>query len=174
MYGNVKKMVLASLFIAIEIITTRFLSIQTPIIRISLDFIPLALSAIILGPYTAGIVAAIADIFGMLIFSRGGAYFPGFTFSSFVSGFLYGVILHKKRITLKRCFFAVITVLIVISVGLNTIWLVIITNKGAFAILSARIVKDMIMLPIQTFLIYYVWRTIESTVKSTLIFNKTF
>ncbi len=174
MYGNVKKMVLASLFIAIEIITTRFLSIQTPIIRISLDFIPLALSAIILGPYTAGIVAAIADIFGMLIFSRGGAYFPGFTFSSFVSGFLYGVILHKKRITLKRCFFAVITVLIVISVGLNTIWLVIITNKGAFAILSARIVKDMIMLPVQTFLIYYVWRTIESTVKSTLIFNKTF
>ncbi|AEY65352.1 folate family ECF transporter S component [Clostridium sp. BNL1100] len=174
MYGNVKKMVLASLFIAIEIITTRFLSIQTPIIRISLDFIPLALSAIILGPYTAGVAAAIADIFGMLIFSRGGAYFPGFTLSAFVSGFLYGFILNQKQITVKRCFFAVLTVIISTSVVLNTIWLVIITNKAAFAILSARVVKDLIMLPIQTFFIYYVWRAIESTVKNTLILNKTF
>ncbi|EPR09228.1 folate family ECF transporter S component [Ruminiclostridium papyrosolvens] len=174
MYGNVKKMVLASLFIAIEIITTRFLSIQTPINRISLDFIPLALSAIILGPYTAGVTAAIADIFGMLIFPKGGAYFPGFTLSAFVSGFLYGFILYQKKITIKRCFFAVLTVIISTSLVLNTIWLVIITNKAAFAILSARIVKDLIMLPIQTFFIYYVWRAIESTVKNTLIFNKTF
>ncbi|WP_024833629.1 folate family ECF transporter S component [Ruminiclostridium josui] len=174
MYGNVKKMVLASLFIAIEIITTRFLSIQTPIIRISLDFIPLALSAIILGPYTAGVAAAIADIFGMLIFSRGGAFFPGFTLSAFVSGFLYGIILYQKKITIKRCFFAVLTVVISTSLVLNTIWLVIITNKAAFVILSARIVKDLIMLPIQTFVIYYLWRAIEATVKSTLIFNKTF
>ncbi len=174
MYLNVKKLVLASLFIAIEIITTRFLSIQTPIIRISLDFIPVALSAIILGPYTAGVTAAIADIFGMMIFSRGGAYFPGFTLSAFVSGFLYGSILHKKRITLTRCFFAVLTVIISTSIVLNTIWLVIITNKGAFAILGARIVKDMLMMPIQTFLIYYVWRSVESALKSTLIFNKTF
>ncbi len=174
MYGNVKKMVLASLFIAIEIITTRFLSIQTPIIRISLDFIPVALSAIILGPYTAGVAAALADILGMLIFSNGGAYFPGFTFSSFVSGFLYGIILFKKKITIKRCFLAVLAVLISTSLVLNTIWLVIITNKAAFAILSARIVKDLIMLPIQTFFIYYVWSAIKSTVKSTLIFYKTF
>ncbi len=174
MYGNVKKMVLASLFIAIEIITTRFLSIQTPINRISLDFIPLALSAIILGPYTAGVVAAIADIFGMMIFSRGAAYFPGFTLSAFVSGVLYGVILYKKKITIKRCFLAVLTVIISTSIVLNTIWLVIITNKAAFAILSARVVKDLIMLPIQTLFIYYVWRGIESTVKNTLIFNKTF
>ncbi|ACL75749.1 folate family ECF transporter S component [Ruminiclostridium cellulolyticum] len=174
MHSNVKKIVLASLFIAIEIIATRFLSIQTPIIRISLDFIPVALSAIILGPYTSGVAAAIADIFGMLLFSKGVAYFPGFTLSSFVSGFLYGIILHKKKITLKRCFFAVVTVMIIISLGLNTIWLLIITNNGAFAILSARIVKDMTMLPIQTFLIYYVWRAIESTVKSTSTFYKTF
>ncbi len=110
----------------------------------------------------------------MLIFSRGGAFFPGFTLSAFVSGFLYGIILYQKKITIKRCFFAVLTVVISTSLVLNTIWLVIITNKAAFVILSARIVKDLIMLPIQTFVIYYLWRAIEATVKSTLIFNKTF
>lgn len=168
MFSNVKKMVLASLIIALEVITTRLLSIQTPIIRVSLDFIPVAVSAIMFGPLTAGVAAAIADILGMLIFSKGMPYFPGFTLSAFVSGFLYGSILYKKKVTLKRCFFAVISVIITTSIVLNTIWLVIITENGAFAILSDRIVKDIIMLPIQTFLICYVWKAIEVTAARTL------
>ncbi|HEX2927504.1 MAG TPA: folate family ECF transporter S component [Ruminiclostridium sp.] len=168
MHNNVKKMVLAGLFIALEIITTRFLSIQTPIIRISMDFIPVALSAVMLGPFSAGIAAAIADILGMLIFSKGAAYFPGFTLSAFMSGFLYGIMLYKKKVTLTRSFLAVLSVTICTSIVLNTIWLVIITRNGAIAILSARILKDAVMLPVQAFMICYISKALEAAVTHSL------
>jgi ECF transporter S component (folate family) len=167
MYNKIRGMVLAGLFVALEIILTRFLSVENSIIRISFEFIPIAISAIVLGPVTAGIAAAIADIMGMMIFPKG-AYFPGFTFSAFVSGFLYGLILYKKKVTILRCFFSALAVTVVASLVMNTIWLVIITKNGVFAILGPRIVKDLIFLPLKTFLVYFVWKAVELTTRRTL------
>lgn len=55
-----------------------------------------------------GIGAAAADFIGMMLFPVGGAYFPGFTISAFLSAGIYGVLLYKKPKNLTRISMAVI------------------------------------------------------------------
>lgn len=157
MHDKIRKILFLGLFISLEIILTRFISVENSIIRISFEFIPIAISAILFGPLTAGGAAAIADILGMMIFPKG-PYFPGFTLSAFISGYLYGVILYKKKITLVRTFVAALAVNLTITLVLNTIWLIYLTQNGAYAILTARAVKCLVFIPIQTFMVYFTWK----------------
>lgn len=167
MNNNTRNILFISLFISLEIILTRFLSVEYSIVRISFEFIAIAISAILFGPVTAGVAAAIADVLGMLIFPKG-AYFPGFTLSAFVSGYLYGIILYKKKITIVRSFVAAIVVIITTSLILNTIWLIYLTGNGAYAILAARSIKCIVFLPIQTFMIYYTWKYVGPIISGTI------
>jgi len=167
MHDKTRNILFVGLFISLEIILTRFLSVESPIVRISFEFIPIAISAILFGPVTAGVAAAIADVLGMLIFPKG-AYFPGFTLSAFVTGFLYGLILYKKKVTIVRSFFAALAVIVTASLVLNTIWLVYLTKNGAYAILTARIIKSLVFLPIQTIMVYFTWKYIGPVISGSV------
>ncbi|MGM9532761.1 folate family ECF transporter S component, partial [Intestinibacter sp.] len=92
--NNVKKLVEISLLIALEIILTRFCSINTPIVRIGFGFLPIATIAMMYGPLSAGIAYAIGDILGMMIFPSS-SFFPGFTLTAFLTGVAYGLVLYK-------------------------------------------------------------------------------
>ncbi len=140
------------LFIALEVILTRFLAIQTPIVRISFTFLPIALSAMLFGPLFGGIAAALADLVGMMLFPSG-PFFPGFTLTAFMTGAIYGLFLYKKPATLVQISLAVIVVTVVITLGLDTVWLWLITGQGIWAILPVRIIKALIMAPIQVVVI---------------------
>lgn len=146
-----------ALFISLNIIFARFLSIQTPIIRIGFGFLPTALCAIMFGPLIGGITGAVADILGMVIFPKG-AYFPGFTLSAFIGGVIYGVILHKKKISLLRSALAVALIIVFVDTIMNTIWLSMITGKAALGLLIPRFIKNLIMFPIQSGLVYVMWK----------------
>lgn len=164
---KIRDVMFVGLFISLEIILTRFLSIPFTIVRISFGFIPIAICAILFGPVMAGVAAAIADVLGMLIFPKG-AYFPGFTLSAFISGFLYGLILYKKKITIVRTFFAMLIVTVVCSFVLNTIWLIFLTGNGAYAILTVRLITYSIFLPVQTIVVYFTWKYIGPVISGSM------
>ena len=145
---NLKPLVQTALLIALEIILSRFLSISTPIVKIGFSFLPIAVIAILHGPFYAAAGWALADIIGALLFPIGG-YFPGFTLTALLSGLVYGVALHRHDKNIWRTVTAVLLVLLLLDLGLNTLWLVIITGKGYLALLPTRVVKCVIMLPIQ-------------------------
>lgn len=149
---NVKKLTVISMLIAVEIILTRFLAITTPIVRIGFGFLPTAVIAIMYGPVYAGLAAAIADIIGMILFPSG-AYFPGFTLTAFLTGVTYGIFLHNKKINIINISAAVIVIAIVLNLGLDTVWLQIITGKAYLALFPARIIKCIIVAPVQILLI---------------------
>ncbi|MEW9123937.1 MAG: folate family ECF transporter S component [Thermotaleaceae bacterium] len=154
---NTRKMVFLALFIALEVILTRFLSIQTPIVRIGFTFLPIAISAMMFGPVFAGVAAALADILGMMLFSAGAAYFPGFTLTAFLTGAIFGICLYQKPKTLLRISLAVIIISVGVNLGLDTIWLWMITGKGIAVLLPARLIKCLIMIPIQVPMIHIIW-----------------
>jgi ECF transporter S component (folate family) len=106
-------LVLMGLFISLEVVLTRFIAIETPIIRIGFGFLPIAISAIMFGPVIGGLTATIADIIGMIIAPKA-AYFPGLTFSAFMTGFIYGLFLHKKNKSILKIFLAVLTITLAI------------------------------------------------------------
>ena len=136
-----------ALFIALEIILSRFLSFNVWNMKIGFNFIPVVIAAIILGPVAGGIVAAAGDFLGAILFPIG-AYFPGFTLTAFLTGVVWGIFLHKKR-TNKRLFFAVLINQLVLSLLLNSIWISILYGTPFLPLLYARIVQCAILGPIQ-------------------------
>jgi len=141
------------LLISMEIVLTRFFSIQTPIVRIGFGFIPIMIASVMFGPVLGGLTGAFSDILGMMLFPKG-TYFPGFTLSAFISGMIYGIILYRSPKNMLRIIIAVSIVVIVVDLGLNTYWLSIITGKGVVALFVPRLIKSIIMLPIQSLLIF--------------------
>lgn len=156
---DVKKLIQISLLIAIEVILTRFCSIQTPIVRIGFGFVPIAIIAMMYGPLSAGIAYVIGDLLGMALFPSG-AFFPGFTLTAFLTGVVYGVFLYNKPKTWVRILGAALTVCLVLNLCLDTYWLYILMGKGYEALLPTRIIKAGIMIPIQTFMIGIIWNKV--------------
>lgn len=161
---TVRGLVLISLFIALQIILTRFCSIQTPIVRIDLNFLAVSMCSIIFGPIWGGIAAAAADFIGVQLFPSSGAYFPGFTITMFLMGMTYGVFLHERKKSYANIACAVIIVTMFLSLFLDTIWITMLTGKGFIVLLPTRLTKAAIMLPVQILLIDRVWKTIGSEV----------
>ena len=157
--NNVKKLVEISLLIALEIILTRFCSINTAILRIGFGFLPIAIIAMMYGPLSAGIAYAIGDLLGMMIFPSG-SFFPGFTLTAFLTGVVYGLVLYKKPKTWGRIILAVCIVCLGINLCLDTVWLHILMGQGYLELLPTRVLKVAVMIPIQTILIGIVWKKI--------------
>ena len=156
---DVKKLIQISLLIAIEIILTRFCSINTPIVRIGFGFLPIAIIGMMYGPLSAGVAYAIGDLLGVALFPTG-SFFPGFTITAFLTGIVYGVFLYNKPKTWPRIIGAVLTVCLVINLGLDTLWLSILMGKGYIALLPTRIMKAVLMIPVQTFIIGIIWKKV--------------
>lgn len=154
--SKVTRLITIGLFIAIEIILTRFLSINTPLVRIGFGFLPVAMLGILYGPLWAGLAYALGDIIGIMLFPSG-AFFPGFTLSAALTGLVYGLILHKKTVTWQRTVVAAAIVCFGINLILDTFWLYILMDEAVIGILPTRIVKSLIMFGIQTITIPLVW-----------------
>lgn len=162
MSKNNKTVTLVTLafMIALEIILTRFLSVDVAgIARIGFGFIPVAMVAIMYGPWFAGGGYALGDILGMLIFPKG-AFFPGFTLTACLTGIIFGLILYKKEITWKRSLLAAVIVVVSMNLFLDTYWLHILMGQGFLAMLPLRIIKCGFEIPVQAILIPLVWNKV--------------
>ncbi len=80
---------------AMEIVLNRFFSFNVWNQKIGLSFIPVVLAAMMFGSLAGGIVGALGDLMGAVLFPIG-PYFPGFTVVAFLQGGLFGVLLYRK------------------------------------------------------------------------------
>jgi ECF transporter S component (folate family) len=159
MKNRARKIAFAGMFIALNIVLTRFLSQMIYIgglqaIRLSFGEIPLMLSGIILGPVYGGITGALADLIGYPINAQG-AYFPGFTITAALSGLLPGLMskLVKKEWTWLSLTVVVSITTVITSLLLNTLWLNIMIGKAFVALLPPRIIASLILIPIYVIVI---------------------
>jgi ECF transporter S component (folate family) len=135
------------MLIAVEVVLTRFFSISTPIVRIGFGFLPVSLAGMLYGPLWAGCAAAMGDVIGALLFPAG-AFFPGFTLTAFLTGFTYGALLWRRR-DWSRIILSVAIISLLLNLCLDTFWLRMITGKGYAGLLPARIIKSLILAPVQ-------------------------
>ncbi|MBS4540117.1 folate family ECF transporter S component [Clostridium sp. D2Q-11] len=96
---NTRHLVAASLLTAISIILTRMFSLIIPIagvqaLRIGFGGIPVMISGILFGPIIGALTGTVADLIGFMLNPMGGPYFPGFTLSAALSGFIPGLFYH--------------------------------------------------------------------------------
>ena len=101
------RIVLMAMLAAIQIVLSRWLSINLWNLDIGFAFVPIAMAGMLLGPVGAALTGAVADIIGATLFPSG-AFFPGFTLTAFITAFGYGFFLQKKQsmtnILLPCCF----------------------------------------------------------------------
>lgn len=149
---KLKKVILAGLLLAAAIVFNRFLSIKTPIVVISFGFIPKIIIATMFGPWWSMLLFGLADLIGALLFPFG-AYFVGYTASAVISGFIYGMFLHrKKKIPAKTYLWKLIVACLlsnlICNLLLNSVWIYVTTKKAISVILPTRIVKELVTVPI--------------------------
>jgi len=150
-----KDLVIMAFLMTTEIIFTRFLAIQTPVVRIGFGFLPMSMMAILYGPFWTGLAYVACDLLGMAIFPRG-VFIPGFTLTAFLTGVIYGLVLHNKPITWGRVFIAALIVGLFCNLFLDTIWLHIHFGQAILVLLPMRLLRVGITIPLQTVLIYVV------------------
>lgn len=149
-----KRIAVMGMLVALEAIIARFGTLRpTESIRISLDFIPIVVTAVLFGPVPAMIISILADVLGAFLFPVG-PYFPGFTVTAALTGLLYGLMLYRSQ-AMPRVAAAVLLHQGILSLLLNTLWLKVLYGMPYWPTLAGRlpqcgilIVLEMVLIPI--------------------------
>ena len=140
-----------ALLVAIEIVLSRFCSINAWNTKIGFNFLPIALAAMLYGPLCAAIVAALGDFLGVVLFPIG-PYFPGFTVTALLTGLLFGAFLRKNPSIFRICACVAVKE-IVLGLCLNTFWLSILYKSPFFPLFLSRIFPQCAVLIVVEFLL---------------------
>lgn len=152
---NLKSMVMAAMLLAIAVVLGFFTLQLTEFIKIGFAYIANEFAGMMFGPVVGSLIGALADILKYMV-NPTGPFFPGFTISGFFGGLIYGIVLYKKPLSIKRIIIANTLVTILVNLLLNTYWLTLLYGNAYMALLPARVVKQIIMLPIEVILFYAV------------------
>ncbi len=155
---NVHTLVSMAVLIAAEVVLSRFLSFSVWNMKIGFAFLPVVVAAMLLGPLKAGIVGGVADLLGAVLFPIG-AYFPGFTLTAFLMGFVFGLFLYREA-TLTRILCAVGINQLVLSLLLNTLWISILYDSPYVPLAVTRLTQCAILIPVQIILLGIMTKTI--------------
>lgn len=161
---STKMLATLSILVAMEVIIARFGTIRpTESIKISLDFIPIVIAAILYGPVPAVIMSILADVLGAFLFPVG-PFFPGFTLTAAVTGLIYGLLLHKSQ-SMPRVVCAVVLQQLVCSMVINTFWLHVLYGLPYLPTMAARLVQCAVVTALQIVVIPLIAKTVLSVHK---------
>lgn len=151
---NVRSVSMIGVLVALEMVLTRFLTIHTWNLKIGFSFVPVVVAAILYGPVTAGLVAAIGDVIAAVLFPVG-AFFPGFTLSAFLTGIVFGLFLKKSQ-SAVRIAGSVVAAQFVISQILNTYWIAFLYGSPYLPLFATRIYQTAVMTVVESVSIYLI------------------
>lgn len=143
------------MLVALEVVLNRFLSINTFGLKIGFSFVPIVFAAIFFGPLTAGVIYAVSDFIGAVLFPIG-PYFPGFTVSAALMGIIYGIFLYGKE---KPKFFKnvlppVLINSVLLGLFVNTAWVSILySSKTYWGWFIYRLPEYALLIPVSVLLI---------------------
>ncbi len=144
---STKKLVTMGLLVALQIILSRFFSINAWNFKIGFSFLPIAVAGMLFGPVGGVAVATVADVVGALLFPSG-QFFPGFTLTALLGGLVWGFFLYKKQSN-GRILCAVLIEQLILSLLLNTLWISILYSSPFVPLMASRVVQCAVLGPVQ-------------------------
>ena len=146
---NTRKLALSAMLITLDLVLTRVLAINTPLMKIGFGFAAVAVSAMLFGPFWAMLTAALGDIVGALLVPVG-AFFPGFTLTAAVTGLIYGLCLYGHRGSVARPVMAALLNCLLVTLLCNTALIAYISGNDYKVLFMARIVQFLVMFPLES------------------------
>ena len=159
---KIRSITLVSMLGAISIILGSLTVMIGDFLKINFNLLPNSLVFYLFGPVVGAVYGATMDILTFIVRPTG-TFFFGFTLSAIFTGIIYGIALYTKPISLRRFFFANLIHMVFINILLNTYWLTILIGQGFLILLPIRTLKAIIMLPIETLLMYTVINRLEAS-----------
>ena len=154
-----KPLVMLALLVALNLVLGRPpLSFLIWSNKIGFGFVPVVVAAWLYGPLAAGVVGAAGDFLGAVLFPVG-AYFPGFTATAFVSGVVFGLLLHRSQ-SLPRTLAATLVNQLVLGLLVNTYWISYISGATFGGLLVSRVIQCVIMLALEFIVITLLRKTL--------------
>lgn len=164
-----RHLTLAAMLTALEVILGK-LSVGDPaVLKIGLGFIATALVGYCLGPWMGGMVMIINDLISNTVLNTGSLFFPGFTFSAFISGVIAGMFLYRQQLTWQRVFVYEFFQILITNVIFTTLWIYIMslnagsTSRTFTALLAIRLPKEVITWPLESLIVLIVLRAFSRT-----------
>ncbi len=134
------------MFLALRVVLGYFGNLTlafSPSMKFSFSFFPLILACVMFGPVAGACVGGLGDIISYII-SPQGAYFPGFTISGIITGFIFGLFLYKNNCTLKRLLISYIINAAAVHIFLGTVWLNIAFGLPFWVTMGARALQSLV------------------------------
>ena len=133
-----------------------------PFVKIGFSAIPNQMVDFLFGPITGTLFAGVLDIVKYFL-RPDGPFFFGFTFNAMLAAYIYGCFYYHRKLTFPRVLAAKLTVVLVVNVFFNTLWLSMLYGQAFLAILPARTLKNLIMWPIDSGIFYLLMRLLGQT-----------
>ena len=134
-------------------------------LRIGFSDLPNRLNDFLLGPFLGALFGGVMDIVKYLL-QPTGPFFPGYTLSAVCGSLIFGFIthgMHGHKLSLVRIFAAELLIKVFVNIGMNTAWSCLLYGNALMAILPARIFANLIQLPMDTAVIYFVLLSLEKS-----------
>ena len=147
---------------AVSIVLGSLVFMVGDFLKVGFNFLPNEFVYYLFGPVVGVVYGTALDILTFIVRPTG-PFFFGFTLSAIITGLIYGVILYKRPLSMRRILLANLVQLVVINLLLNTYWLTILYGYNFIAILPVRALKALIMLPVETIMLYMVIKGVEAS-----------
>ena len=160
--GEVKKLrtlAVSAIFLALS---SAVASVFIPLpnnLRVYFTYGPKALCAAVIGPVSGLLFGLTGDLLGFVLHPTGG-FFPGYTLTSMMGMFLYGLGLYRKKITVRRLALTKLLVNLVCNAGLNVLWSEILYQKAWIVYFTASLTKNLALWPVETAVLVLVFRLV--------------
>ncbi len=149
---SLQKLMVLSLLVALSIVIKRFLGFNVAFLSVSLGFLPIAAAGMLFGPVGGTIAAIVADVVGALLFPFG-VFSLFFTLSAALSGLCYGYFMHKPSPSKRQLMLCQLLISLFLHLLLNTVLVIPYLKNGFWGALPLRIVKNVVMFPIEVMLL---------------------
>lgn len=160
--GEVKKLrtlAVSAIFLALS---SAVASVFIPLpnnLRVYFTYGPKALCAAVIGPVSGLLFGLTGDLLGFALHPTG-AFFPGYTLTSMMGMFLYGLGLYRKKITVRRLALTKLLVNLVCNAGLNVLWSAILFQKAWVVYFTASLTKNLALWPVETAVLVLMFRLV--------------
>lgn len=118
-------------------------------------FLARSLCSMVCGP-VMGLVFGFAEDTISFLMKPSGVYFPGYALTTMLGNLIYALFLYRVRFGVTRIFLAKLGTNL-LNVFLGSLWSAILSGKGYLLYVSTRAVKNLLLLPIQTAILCFLF-----------------
>ncbi len=163
--GKLRLFTMVALLTAFAILSETYFIPLSREIKISYTFIPIALCAVIGGPYLTVICCIIEDMLGVIL--SGQTVFAGYILSTVLTGLIYSFFFYRSHFSFKRIVFAKLIDNLFVNVLLGAVWRKHYFDYPIPLALGVSGIKNLIMLPLEVFILSLAFSSLYTPLKRT-------